>query len=263
VPSAYERVLAKYDWAKKHVDNLESAVDSFRLANPHSLGRNHDPETGEYVYYVVSVPVIPDSISLMLGDAVHNLRSTLDHLACALVEASGSQPNSQTGFPIFDTAKAYGEMSRGKVPGLGKYALAALDRVQPYQGGWGHWAWQLHKLDIFDKHRLLLTVSTVPVGRSMLPSEKRAFDTRQSIMGPTAHFLQQMMFAASAPAIKATEAGQILGRFPATEEYEKVGFAFDIAVNEPSVAEGTPTFLLLRGFCTEVFKVISDLAQFL
>jgi hypothetical protein len=263
MPSRYDQVLAKYNWAKKHIDDLEVAVDSFRLNNPHSIGREHDTQAGEFVYYVKAIPTIPDGLSFMLGDALHNLRSTLDHLACALVEAAGGKPNSKTCFPIFDTPKAFSDMSRGKVPGLGKYALCLLDNIQPYEKGFGHWAWQLHKLDIIDKHRILLTVSTVAVGRSMLPSEKRAFDARKSLVGPVTHFLTQLLFAASAPPIRAVEAGQILARFPATEEHENVGFAFDIALDEPSIAEGVPTFLLLRNFSAEVQKVISDFARFL
>lgn len=261
--SGYERVLAKYDWAKKHVHNFEAAVDSFRESNPHSIRRSHDVQAGQYVYYVEAVPVVPDDLSFMLGDAIHNLRSTLDHLACALVIASGSEPNSKTAFPIFDTPEAFSEMSRGKVPGLGKMALETLDRVQPYKKGWGNWAWQLHKLDIIDKHRLLLTVSTIPVARSILPSEKTAYNNGKTIIGPTSLFFRQMVLADSAPVIETVKAGHELARFPASEEYEKVGFAFDIAIDEAEVVKGMPTFLLLRKFSSEVLNVINDFARFL
>jgi hypothetical protein len=262
--SAYDRVLAKYDWAEQHVSNFEAAVDSFRLTNSHSIGRKNDVETGEYIYYVKTVPVIPASFSLMLGDALHNLRSTLDHLAVALVEAGSEDPNPKTCFPIFDTPKAYSVMSRGKVPGLGEHTLYALDNIQPYKGGFGHWAWQLHQLDIRDKHRMLLTVCSIPVARSVLPGEKTLFYTRKSvIIGGTSVFFRQMLFAPQNPSIRAAQAGDELGRFPALTEYENVGFSFEIAIDEAGIAEGMPTYLLLRNLSGEVYKTVSDLSRFL
>jgi hypothetical protein len=83
--SAFDRVLAKYQRAQKHMEDFQSAVDLFRDSNRDSVGAKIDEETGDAIYYVKSVPVVPDSISLILGDALHNLRSTLDHLAHAVV----------------------------------------------------------------------------------------------------------------------------------------------------------------------------------
>lgn len=261
--SAYDQVLAKYNWAQKQISDLEIAVDAFRQSNPHSIKRCVDSITGEFVYRIGSIPFIPDKLAFMLGDAVHNLRSTLDHLAYTVTVANGGIPNSQTCFPIFDSGKAYTDMSRKKLPGLTPYILDAFDRLQPYRGGFGHWAWQLHRLDIVDKHRLLLTISTIPVGRSMLPSEKAAYQSRRSYVGPASHFIQQLLLAASAPRIPAVKVGDELARYPATEEYSNVGFAFDVAIDETGIVEGMPTFLFLRNVSDEVSKVIRDFASFL
>src|SRR5579863_2579873 len=112
-------VLTKYDWAKKHVHDFERAADDFRQANPYTVGRKVNDQTGDITYFVESVPEIPSELSLRFGDSVHNLRSTLDHLAHALVFAAGGAPDNHTCFPIFDTSTAYTSLSRSKVPGLG------------------------------------------------------------------------------------------------------------------------------------------------
>jgi hypothetical protein len=44
--STYARVLAKYDWAQKHVSDFEAAVENFRSSNPHTIGREDNAETG-------------------------------------------------------------------------------------------------------------------------------------------------------------------------------------------------------------------------
>jgi hypothetical protein len=261
--TALDRVLAKYNWAKQHVDKFEVAVDDFRRNNPYSIRRKNDVERGQVTFYVESVPAIPDALSFMLGDALHNLRSTLDHLASALVVAAGGTPDSHTCFPIFDTSKAYEDLSRSRVKGLGKYCLEELDRVQPYKGAWGHWAWQLHRLDIVDKHRLVLTVASVPVARTMTPSEKAAFDARKTLIGPNTFAAMQMAKAANSPIAAPVEAGHELGTFPLSEANQNMGFAFDIAINEPEIVGLVPTFILLRTYCSETMQVINNLWRFL
>jgi hypothetical protein len=254
----YLRVLTKYDWAQKHVDKLEIAIDKFRRTNPHTIRREDDFKSGQVTFYVEQVPVIPDDLALMLGDAIHNLRSTLDHMAHALVKASGGTTDQYTAFPIFDDSKGYSALSRGKVPGLREPCYEILDRIQPYKDGWGHLLWQLHRLDIVDKHRLLLTICTKPVGRTMTPSEKAAFVARKTMVGPHTFAAKQYVYAAANPLIIPMQAGYKLGSFAASEVDENMGFAFDMAINEPGIVEGMPSFLLLRNFSSEISRIISD-----
>ena len=137
-------------------------------------------------------------------------------------------------FPNFRYRQRFPSLSRGKVPGLGRFCYQTLDGIQPYKGGWGHRLWQLHQLDIVDKHRLVLSIATVPVGRSMMPSERAAFDERQTFIGPHGSLLPGDDVRGSALIPPRSRCRQAInsGRFPATEEYEKVGFAFDIAIDE-------------------------------
>src|ERR1035441_5313943 len=102
-----QRVLAKLDWANEHIDKLNALTDEFRRAHGGTVCPDADTETGDTIYRVIYVPDLPESFSLVLGDAHYNLRSTLDHLAHELVTFAGNKPTSQTAFPIFDSADEY------------------------------------------------------------------------------------------------------------------------------------------------------------
>jgi hypothetical protein len=260
----YERVLTKYNWAKEHVDNLEAAIDRLREEHPDAFRRKRDDQTGEIVYYVASVPEIPDEIRLKLGDAVHNLRSTLDHLVCALVSAADpSNDCGYTSFPIFDTPEAYQTTVRSKVPSLREPLYEVFDRIQPYKDGSGHNLWKLHKLDIFDKHRLLLSVATVPIASSQTPCDESLLGPTQATVGTMEAYFVKMLFARSQFRGIPMQAGYELGRFPPTQQYENVGFAFDVAINEPEIVEGLPIFLFLRTVASEVLTIVNNFAMFL
>lgn len=263
MPSRWERVLAKYEWAKKHVADYHSAVELFRRENPHSLARDLDPATREYVYRVTSIPEIPEPLKCRLGDAIHNLRSTLDHAAYAVVEAGTIPPNKHTYFPVFDTPKAYRDQVESRVPGLRKHCYEIFNNIQPYQRGFGNWIWELHGLDIINKHRLLIAVTTVNIGRTPTPSEKAAQPAKRAVTPDAQKWFEKLVFGTN-PVVKiGLEAGDEIGRFPATKDYENMGFAFDIAISETKVIAGMPTFLMLENFSSGVWRVINDLAFYM
>ena len=48
----------------------------------------------------IRVGPIPVAVPIVLGDAVHNLRSAVDHIAWLAVAASGNTPGPSTSFPV-------------------------------------------------------------------------------------------------------------------------------------------------------------------
>lgn len=141
--NGFNKVLKKYKRAKKHIDDFEVALAEFRKGEPYTISKQTNEKAGYVVYVIDKVPVIPDELALILGDAFQNLRSALDHLAHELVIANGKEPTTQTGFPIFDTPKLYHEGAPTKVKGMNKYAKEAIDRLQPYKSG-DAILWQIH-----------------------------------------------------------------------------------------------------------------------
>lgn len=261
---AYSRVLAKLQWAEEHIKKLNAATHSFRQKHADVIIAEPHEDVGEVWYKVAYVPEIPAPIALMLGDALYNLRAALDYLAHELVVIAGNEPNSQTAFPIFNTSKDFSDGVDKKVKGMRQTAIEAFRSIQPYQGGFGHTLWQLHRLNNIDKHRVLLTVALINSGRTMTPSEELQFAERfKKVHGayPTGTSPWRFLRRKGAPI--PLEADDVLLKTPISEAQKGMGFSFDIAFNEGKIAEGTTLFALLRMMDDQVFDVLRSMGPHL
>jgi hypothetical protein len=252
------------DWAEEHIKNLNTATDRFRKAHADIVVAESHEDLGEVWHKVAHVPEIPDPLALMLGDALYNLRAALDYLAYELVVAAGNEPNSQTAFPIFDTPDEYWERMGRKVKGMRQSAIEAINRIQPYEGGFCHALWQLHRLNNIDKHRVLVTIALVNTARTMTPSEEQQFAERfKRVHGAYPTGTSQWRFRRGKGFPVPLNAGDVLLKVPISEAQEDMRFGFDIALNERHVIEGTTVFVFLRMVADQVFRVIQDIGPHL
>jgi hypothetical protein len=260
---AWGEILARYERGVKHLDDFYAAFGAFRRENPHKIGMKTDPQTGDVTYYLTHVPEIPLDLSIIAGDALHNFRSTLDHLAWKLVEAAGKTPRDQTGFPIFDSEANYRSYSPKKVEGMRPIAIERIHNLRPYRGG-NNDLWILHRLDIIDKHRLLLTLATGRFAGGMSSKERAkavaAWDSRYGSPAPS--------LLAHGILIKNTtdgllKTGDELKTVPAAEAEDPLVVYFDITINEPGVSEGQSCYLLFETIKGEVERIITDFAPLL
>jgi len=74
-------VQRKLEWADKHIVDLGHELAGFRVAKAKAVIRENDPNRPGYSRWILTDANIPDPITLILGDAIHNLRSALDHFA--------------------------------------------------------------------------------------------------------------------------------------------------------------------------------------
>ena len=107
--SRSDGIRLKVKRTKKHIGDLDSAMRTFIEGNPYTLAAKPHPvaEIQHATLYVSDVKSVPDDISPIIGDAVHNLRTALDYLMWQLVEAGGGAPDKSVYFPIAETAKQY------------------------------------------------------------------------------------------------------------------------------------------------------------
>lgn len=150
-------IRVKVERAKHYLRDLEVARDGFIIGNAYRIERETDPQTGYNIYRVFDIQTPPAEIGLIAGDVIHNLRSSLDHLAYQLVYVNGAAHTKQTAFPIWDGAAEYKAQRARRVKGMAQGAIDAIDATEPYQNGKGAGLWVLHHLDIADKHHALLT----------------------------------------------------------------------------------------------------------
>src|SRR5450432_3290560 len=101
-------VLQKSDWAGKDVEDLSRALEVFYAGNPYVVADKLDAATGDQIFYLSKVTGSPTDISLIAGDVLQNLRSSLDHLVYALVaKAIAPEEPKRVSFPIADSASKY------------------------------------------------------------------------------------------------------------------------------------------------------------
>lgn len=164
-------VRLKIQRAYAHLAELQEAIETALDSSGERFSNEFDPETKQQVYRAHGLPEIDPKWSLMVGDVLHNLRSALDHLAWQLVILDKGTPCRQTQFPVRETPfSKKGDLTTTQLspPIKDPKILAALEECQPYRGADGEPAildrnqlWWLHRLNIIDKHRLLLVVVCV------------------------------------------------------------------------------------------------------
>jgi hypothetical protein len=153
-------VRVKIDRAKTHLNDFDAQAELIIEGCRRSIFQ-HPGVRNEHIFRFGKVPAVPSVMSAMIGDAIHNLRVSLDHLAWQLVTATGSNPGKNTSFPIHTTAPTPDRCGRTRPqisPDIPLPVREILDEVQPYKLAKPahHDLAVLHELDIIDKHRELL-----------------------------------------------------------------------------------------------------------
>jgi hypothetical protein len=154
-------VLVRIERAKQHLADFDARTRPLLAACGRAVVREYDEQRSEYVLRIGQIPAIPPDLSAVLGDAIHNLRVSLDYLMWQLVIAGGGTPSDQTTFPILEvspTPNRHGHIHVNVNPGLPRAMQRTLDEIQPYKfvHPANHQLAVLHHLDIVDKHRELL-----------------------------------------------------------------------------------------------------------
>ena len=145
---------AKVERAKKHLSDL------IEIHNAHL-------ESAWYKYSVTSegdshpkthtIDITPPGFlySATLGDVVHNLRASLDHVAVAAVELNEKNPKDVY-FPFAPSIERLEDsIKKAKFSRASPDAVDLLRSFKPYRGGNAALR-GLHDLDVSDKHRSLV-----------------------------------------------------------------------------------------------------------
>jgi hypothetical protein len=257
VTSRFDHVWLKLDRAKQHIDDVEAAIIAFHRTNPYVVVAEDDPQTGKRTAKIGRKPApIPSTVPLILGDAVHAIRASLDYFANAAVPV----PTDETGFPVprqsrVPTARDLKSLVDGKVAGASKQLRQALCALQPYPGGHGEYVWLIHRLDAIDKHRLLLTVGIAY--RSVI------FDAAANLRGLAdwTNDLPPMPIGLRPAQRYPVQEGTPL--FTADPDFfdkqKDLKFSFDVAFGEPKILEGEPVVPTLRRLLNEVDGLLKRL----
>jgi hypothetical protein len=166
--SPLEGINEKLKRAEANILNLYLRVNSFLDSGEHRTIPYPDLKGFCDALKYHSTRSVPVEFSILAGEVIYQLRSSLDHLVWQLVLANGRKPTTRSEFPIFEvkpSEKFVAQGFGGKIKGISPSAAAAIKGLQPYQSGIkasNEPLWILHDLSRIDKHHeLLLVVGTI------------------------------------------------------------------------------------------------------
>lgn len=259
----FESAWQKIQRARKHADDLEVEVSAFWAADPCEIEMVGTPMTGPGSYRVTRISALPESIPLIAGDAAHNIRSALDHFACAAVPS----PDRATAFPVWSTSKGTARTPtiadwrrtvdrklRGASPGL----IQAFLKLEAWETGSDNLLWAIHELDRVDKHRLLLSVAVVNT-RIGLDGDSYALATVKKYSGLSPDQPVALEPIRWTPLIN----GSVLFNVADCSVFGAANarFSFDVTLGEPKLLKGQSAVVQLRLLAGVAEKVITSLAS--
>jgi hypothetical protein len=107
VSGSLAAIMPKLSRAEEHIEALDMKVIEFLNTRPYRIVRNDEMDGAYEVLRVEIIRQPPDALAVLIGDALQNLRSTLDHLAFQLaIEARGraltAEEEREVWFPVTD-----------------------------------------------------------------------------------------------------------------------------------------------------------------
>ena len=237
----YTDARLKVDRANKHISDLKRIIVEFEDTDAATIEVH--PETGaqSLKHELQEIGKFFDRMSLIAGDAIHNMRTSMDFAwfqtisRCLPEKISGF-----TKFPVRDTSQQVEDALRGleidtRCRQLFDYIMA---EAQPYNGGHNRAIWTLHQLDISDKHLLLLEMAPRGYIKGITVRDKRGEISRGNTMPAYGHGPYFVDFE------------------PGIEIHDKGKLSVDISLSEAHTFKGIPIESLLTSFSNLAWHVV-------
>ena len=144
--------------ADRHIKELEATLESVLHSDFCSLVADRDSDSGQPLPKLVTKGPMPAAIPLMIGDVIHNLRTSLDYFWNEIIRATTGEERRET-FPFHEElANLKDRVFKSPLGAVADdIANLIIEDIKPYKAG-NFPLWALTKLDNIDKHRLLIPV---------------------------------------------------------------------------------------------------------
>jgi hypothetical protein len=151
---AFQGPLLKIIRADRHLEELEAVLEEFVRRMPYYRSARLSDHPGHVTGDLFISEPPPIEIGMIVGDAVHNLRTSLDVLANDLIHIAGHK-YKDAAFPFSNTEKDLDLIikKRGFIR-AGTKSVELLKSLRPFNGG-NTLLRGLHDLDIINKHRMI------------------------------------------------------------------------------------------------------------
>lgn len=156
----FESAKLKVERAKHHISNLQTVFDAFIVKNPYTLTISNDTNSGDTTIDVSLNEPLPPVLALIIGDAVHNLRTALDHATWELIGRDRGTQDRYLKLPTGDNRVNYEACCKGiKTPRADTKAFFIALGI--YEGGPSERLYTLNSLDTVDKHTVLTPIAGI------------------------------------------------------------------------------------------------------
>jgi hypothetical protein len=171
---AFQGPLLKIIRADRHLEELEAVLEEFLRRMPYYRSARLSEHPGHVTGDLFISEPPPIEIAMIVGDTIHNLRTSLDVLANDLIHIAGHK-DKDAAFPFCDTEKDLDLIikRRGFIR-AGTESVELLKSLRPFNGG-NALLRGLHDLDIINKHRMIVPTARC-ISMSILTLELRYED---------------------------------------------------------------------------------------
>jgi len=150
----------KVQRANKHIADLEAAISALKENYTATVVQNIDTGHQDLIHAIPDFAGAADEMALIAGDAIHNLKTALDFVWVSALQKHVHTANLDCAkFPVYPSRRELeGALNGVPINARSNSALFELlvSGMQPFEGGRNGVIYALHRLDISDKHLLLL-----------------------------------------------------------------------------------------------------------
>lgn len=149
--------LLKLERAEEHIRDFKREFDTWQVTKPYGASHVRNPQLPGHRFRFWVKPA-PDHLGVVFGDAVNNIRASLDHLIFQLA-LRGCEEDSvsvRTGFPIVLRPERYRQRALDQLQSVPADVWELIECLQPYhRTDWPdlYYLWLINQLANRDKHR--------------------------------------------------------------------------------------------------------------
>lgn len=147
--------------ANQHISDLNREILTFTRKDPYVAVVDHDSAPGYQLLRVKERYAPPEHWPLIIGDAVHNLRSALDIMTCDIMRYH-RRGVASVHFPFAPSLEDLeATIERRTVHRARPEIVDVFRELKPYRGG-DDFLYAIHDFDVRDKHKLINPVVNFP-----------------------------------------------------------------------------------------------------
>jgi len=154
----FDSAKQKVERANHHMADIEGQFAAFIASKPHTFVVEHDDNTGILRIRIEFRKQLPSTFALIIGDAIHNLRCALDHVAWELADLGGGAKNNRTKFVISGNDGADFEGSCQAIETPSQWVKDVIKATEAFPSGKGHDLFELNRFDNADKHHAITPI---------------------------------------------------------------------------------------------------------